>query len=330
MAEELRVSLKQVAAVAGVSIATASQALRRVGGTSTATAARIKAVADRLGYRPHPTLAALASARFRASSARRAEPVGVFMLRPNGAGGLLRLKTALHRDLQDLGYRAVIEVVASAERIPGRVRHWRHKGMRGALLLPVDDSRWDQSFPAEELAVVFCGGRFHHPCFDTVKTDVSRSVRDAFSRARARGARRVGLAPMRVGPGQLDDWLRRGAALACVDELPEAERIPPCCLPLDDGRGFVAWYRKHRPDLLIGFNQLLCWHLESAGLPRPGRDEFINLHAELGSPYPGPAEPFEEIARKAVELLDWKIRFSVVGKPESPVVLLVPPAWREG
>jgi len=60
MSEEARISLHDVAAAAGVSLATVDRVLHGRGGVRTRTIERVQAVVERLGYRPDPAAARLA------------------------------------------------------------------------------------------------------------------------------------------------------------------------------------------------------------------------------------------------------------------------------
>ena len=63
MTERRHVGIRDVARTAGVSITTVSHALNEKGGVSAETRARVRAVAEELGYRPDPRGRQLASGR---------------------------------------------------------------------------------------------------------------------------------------------------------------------------------------------------------------------------------------------------------------------------
>ena len=71
-------TLSEIAAKAGVSVATVSLALRGVGLVGRDTTERVKAIAEELGYRPNPLLASLATRRFRSRQSTEGTPLAIF------------------------------------------------------------------------------------------------------------------------------------------------------------------------------------------------------------------------------------------------------------
>src|SRR5690606_27321390 len=146
---EKSATLRDVAREAGVSLASASYALRGHRTVSAATQAKVAAVAARLGYRVNPQLAAFMQAR-RTGRSMRAD--ATIALVHGGAGkpregdgyfGLcLRGVNAL---AAERGY-AVDLVRWNAERDPGGrglTRVLEQRGIRGMLLVPPNNvSRW--------------------------------------------------------------------------------------------------------------------------------------------------------------------------------------------
>src|SRR5215212_8804577 len=96
------VTFRQIAKASGLAVATVSYALRNHPKIPPATIARVRAVADGLGYRPNPRVAALMA------HIRRARPVAsgdriafVWLSRP---GPYLRMHEGAKQRAQQLGY----------------------------------------------------------------------------------------------------------------------------------------------------------------------------------------------------------------------------------
>lgn len=104
-----RVTLRQIAERAGVSVACVSHALRGEKNAAPKTQARIQALAEGMGYRPDPILAALGSRAFRS---------------PEGGGGVpLMLLSSNRSYLKSQGAAYLIELNAVAPQYGYRILH---------------------------------------------------------------------------------------------------------------------------------------------------------------------------------------------------------------
>lgn len=74
----MRITLREIAKRAGVSVATVSLALRGRGEVARDRAENIRAIAEAMGYRPNPLRAALASKRFSNSKDLQGTPIAIF------------------------------------------------------------------------------------------------------------------------------------------------------------------------------------------------------------------------------------------------------------
>ena len=102
--------MKEVAREAGVHQTTVSLALRDHHSLPAATRARIRAVADRLGYRPNPLVSALMSVRRRGRASREGSTLAFLTAYPTRDGwrrsaNYQYLFEATSARARELGYR---------------------------------------------------------------------------------------------------------------------------------------------------------------------------------------------------------------------------------
>ena len=118
-------------------------------------------------------------------------------------------------------------------------------------------------------------------------------------------------------------------------QIPEEDRIPLFLFPSNDlasGKfAFLKWFKKHKPDALISFDQWVPGWLEEAGHKIPGDVGFV-VH-DWTSKMTGLAgidHRRNHVAAAAVDLVVTQLMQNEVGLPEAPRQILIPPVWRDG
>lgn len=329
-----RTSLRDVAKAAGVSVATASQALRNDRNSSRATCERVQRIASEIGYRANPMLAQLASRRFRGSKALANTPL-VFATDAKGqAPSYWRYLDELRECGERRGYVIVHEPIESAEYLRQAARRWYHKGVRGVIFGTFERDDWIEGIDWAPFSVVLLGGRCPRTLFNTVKADVVDAVRRSLDALASRVPGRIGAVLHHHEHELRDDVLREGTVRMWMERLSPERRVPIHFerfeVPYDEQRtNLDAWLRRYRPDGIAGFTLAFFQALNLRYLPGEGRLFMAINQDELGvSPtIPGAIEPIMLQARRAIDLLDGMIRHGEVGMPEQPVEILVPPEW---
>lgn len=329
-----------IAREAGVTKATVSMALRRDPRISAATGERVRAIAERLGYRPDPTLAAAAAARWRPATGRPGVTLAyVSQSEHPGIGpGLLHWQGALAR-AEALGYRLDcfhLDTYADAAALQ---RVLLARGIRGLVIGPFYSPAPLLTLDWERFCAVSCSLGHHQPLLHAVERDAFDGLRLAWQRVYEFGCRRPGLVIFQHTQLQVDDDDgRRAAVLLC-----RQERRPELCTrvpPLFYGRGetykatvrrLLAWYRRWRPDVIIGFNTMILGALRQAGIRVPEETAFVALVRVAGDPeVAGLREQAEDIGRGAVDLLDQALRTNQWGLPRVRVRHYLEPEWLDG
>jgi len=323
-------TLREVAKEAGVSLASASYALRGHPTVSAETQRTVAAVAARMGYRVNPQLAAFMQARRTGRSMRADATVALVY-----GGPKLPVEGASYFGLCLRGIRALavergyaldmIRWNASKDGAATKLaRVLDQRGIRGLLLMPADDvSRW--TLPLDWT-------RFFGVALDHSLTGVSvhrvtdhhaADMATALGRVKEAGWRRPGLV---LDPRNNDRTLemRLGAYLARVThDFPEA---PPPLLVASGTQRLAAvrgWMKTHRPDGILSTER--------------GLEDVIGKETPLVSltnytqaeKHPGILIDGEGVGRTAAFLL-----FSLLENPRTgtglrPQTILIEGRWQE-
>ena len=324
--------LKDVAADCGLSVTTVSDALRGTGSVSLATRERVRAAADRLGYKPDPMASGLRARRFSQASVRQSLPIIITSSAPPDAYGVTPV---LAKRATELGYAYRFEPLPEKPlAVTRHLRRWMNQGVAGVVfnglrpLLITELPEW------RHFGLVSCPGMAFPPPCHRVGTDPAAAVTMCVQALRAKGYRAIGLAISMHEPEIEDDRCRHAAALlAHAEALPGERLVPifrePFIAPTTPAR-FVEWFVRHRPDAVIGFNDIMRWWLEDSGWRGPRHYAFATLHYTPRPPDSGHDSMDEACARTTIELLDQMIRYRETGWPAHPRYTKVSSRWIEG
>jgi LacI family transcriptional regulator len=335
-----RVTLKMIAKEAGVSVSTVSMALRGQGKFDKDNVARIRAAADRLGYKPDPVLASLASRRFR--SGEQSEGHHLALLEFPSFGGETAASVSQYRECllahgRELGYAPYVYSTDEMRRYQDFSRLLYHRGTAAVVVTgqPFPDL-FEQQAHWDAFALAQCGRYRAILPLHTVRPNIFQAIQLSFRMARERGYCRIGFALGHHAEVLEDDMARYGAALAFIRQnLEPKDRIEPFFGYLNDMDGIVKWALKHRPDAVIGFSAGVWYALKDAGIRAPEDIGFICLHKPLAQDegdlrLSGLDQARESIARQALLLLDQNVRHGERGIPKHPRNILIPSTWVEG
>ncbi len=334
-----RVTLKTIAKEAGVSVSTVSVALRGQGRLDPQTVARVREVADALGYRPDPMLASLASRRFRSGEAAQGLSLALIefpVFEGDNETRANQYRDALQAHAKQLGYAPYVYPLEEIERYEDITRLLYHRGTVAAIItgqpklaIFKEPERW------ESFAIAQCGRYRNVLPSHTVRPNIFQAIQLSFEQAWNRGYRRIGFA-LGKHPDVLDDDLARfGAALAFLYHRSSVEdRIVPYFGDIDDDRAIIRWTREHRPDCVVSFSTGTWYHLRDEGFRIPDDIGFISLHLQKAEKHPnqiaGLNQARDEIARQTLFLIDQMVRHNERGIPDAPRNLLIQSEWVEG
>jgi LacI family transcriptional regulator len=336
-----RPTLNDIARALGYSKNTISLGLRGNPQIPAATRERIKAAADRLGYRPNAVVSQL-MAQLRSARTSR-----------------LQAKLALvnaNRDPEALKRHPTLPIyVAGCE---GRAaslgydfdRFWLHdpeltaerwlrildaRGIKGIVLVGLMDTNRlpDALEPVwRKLPCVVTGVRTRDPALSYCCVDHYNLALIAFERALALGYRRPGLV--------LDDVIdalveRRFSAGHITGQrmLPRSRQIPVFADVTGSGRAemFKAWLVRHKPDVIFTlYNSVIGW-LKAAGLGIPEDIGVIQLEWRSSRPdIAGMNQHNLATGEAAVDMVVSQIHNNEAGVPEFPRATMIGATWMDG
>lgn len=333
------ISLRDVARAAGVSLGTASQALRNVGTTSRATRARLQALARAMGYHPDPLMAQAALRHRLGRKGATCIPVGLLMSRMDVAEGpaAAQIATAdpLRQRLRELGYSITEWNVKRPGKLPELIRRWHFRGVRGVICLEFEEIRWIKDCLWPEISLLQIGGRYYEHFLHTIRTDGVWGMHLALENAALTG-RRIGVLLHTHPDRQVwDDDLRIALTEKTMRQARRGRYVPLQRLSFstpfeEQARQAAAWFRRHQPEIVIGYS--FCGYLLGSQGHQPGRD-FQLYCCVLDQRLPdrsGALEPLDAMYRAGAEMLDSMIRHREFGVPVVPHLLSLPPVWVEG
>jgi LacI family transcriptional regulator/LacI family fructose operon transcriptional repressor len=339
--------MNQLARIAGVHQSTVSRALRRDRSIPAETRQRIQALADRLGYRPHPLVSALVALRRRRRAPRfdatiafvstaPARPLPA--VEPGARSPSMSLSSQLYFEgakvrAEKLGYRLEMFSLGpdlSSRRLDEIIET---RNIPGVIIGALPEGLGNFTLNWRRFCTVVIEYTFTHPEFDRVVYDSYRGMREIMAECRRYGHRRVGLTLFAVGD-ERTEGLNRAAYWAEQTSSDFFVPIPPLIQPQWDGEMFLAWQSRHRPDVIVTSN-LFYYPLEAwcaARGIRIGRDlQLVNINTlESNQVISGIFQNPTDIGAKAVQMLVEKINSNEYGIPTVRHTTLTPGQWVKG
>ncbi|MET0262895.1 MAG: LacI family DNA-binding transcriptional regulator [Rariglobus sp.] len=330
-----RITIAEVARRAGVSRAAVSYALRDDPNIAAATRAKIRKVADALGYRPDPTLAKLMAHLHGGRGRRYAGKLAFLNVHPDA--DYLRQTSAL-RDFfksaavraDELGYEAEEFWLHEPGRTSKRLAQMLiARGIRGVVV--GSSGRRDSviDFPWAKFAAVTVGYSVASPAMHRVVTHHYRNTRLALREAVQRGAKKIGFVSGREGEAAMED-LHLAAFLAYQEGVPVELQVPPLRSDKPTSQELKTWFMQHRPDVVLSPSLGAAAFVEAA-IRIPDEMRLVKLllwddDAGTAGVLPG----YERLGGAAVNLLVAQLQHEEWGAPVDPKIVQVEGRWRDG
>jgi len=330
-------TIRTIARAARVSPMTVSLALRDHPNAAAATRLRVQRIAAKLGYRPDPTIAKLMthlrtqrSNRLQAAlcclttfAQMEAEPYpnAIFQGAKERAGEL-----GYSMDLMNVGQDAT----ATPERFE---RILRARGVQGVLLLPMAHSgefrgvtRWEQfSVVSSTLSVTA-------PITHRVIPNAFDNLLELCRQLGARGYRKLGLVITHEHDLRVSH--RFTAAMAWHNRYAGVMPVEPLVLVKSINAEFPVWFRRQKPDAIIGYSEHELMEIEKLLPAKDCRRTLLvstsKARAEDNIKYPGIDERPGEIGRASADLLASLVQHGDRGLPLIPRVTMITGAFVVG
>lgn len=343
-ADAPRITLKMVAAEAGVHYSTVSLALNGHPSIPPATREHIRDVAERMGYRPDPLLASLVAYRMRKRRPTSQGVLGWVDMWPSGLGGR-RLYPALWAGAagraERLGWKLEEFQSASLGIGPERLsRMLRSRGIDGLLIPPMPGERTALELEWAAFSAITIGTTLGSPHLHRVLPHQVHNMQMLMRTLRDMGYARPGLAfDHTLNERTLHYW--SAAYLDAQTTLPKARRVAPFEIRSDDkGSGLLAWVGRWRPDVIIATRAAeVRLALEKAGMRIPSDIGIVSpafpteswrAAGELPDGLSGIDERFDIIGATAVDTLVGLIHRHERGVPEHAMHIMIEGRWTPG
>lgn len=328
-----RISIRDIAQAVGLHHTTVSLALRNSPLLKKETKEKIQAEAGRLGYKPDPMLAALTAYR---QSKRKAAFHAVIAWINNWPDRAALLTNPVYRGYFDgafaraseLGYVLQDFWMHEKGMTPAKLqRILRARNISGLLLAPQPQSRIHVGLDFQEFSAVTFGYSMQPRNLHLVTNHHAQTMDLVIAKLVDLGYRRPGYC---IAPGSDEGgnyiWISRLHHL--YTKYPQLAQIPR---PLSaEKKPFAKWLKDCKPDVLIGFNDLLP-KVEELGCNVPGGVGFASMAAVVREPRISGANQNDMLIGKiAVELLAGMIQRGEQGAPEVPIRTLVDSSWFPG
>jgi DNA-binding LacI/PurR family transcriptional regulator len=318
-------TLKDIARETGLAVSSVSYALRGAPNVPEATAARVKAAAERLGYRMNARVAELMAQVRRGRGASEGDRLALLWVEGRPARGLGRdVAEGAKARAAERGYGLEEFSLKEAGGNPRRLADiLSARGIPGVVLGPVfDRAQAEMEWPWERFAMAVIGTAEWNAPLSRAAHHHYEAMRLALDWLRKAGARRPAAwlhaeTNERAHRGWQAAWLAYGETGA-APRLWLAESEPT-------GRQIEAWLARVDPDAVVLGDAGEAARLKAAGWS--GRVVTLDRRARSGMA--GVDQGYETIAGHAVDLVVAQLQRNERGPPETPRALLFPGRWVE-
>jgi DNA-binding LacI/PurR family transcriptional regulator len=334
-------TIRQLAALCGVSRTTVSLALRNHPSLPADTRTRIQKMATAHGYRQDPVVSSL-MAQLRTSRAKR---------------GVERIAYFTTWDTRD-GWRKpgnennyFLGAVWRAEKLGYEIEHiWARepgvttarlskilytRAIRGIILAPFANPRSHITMDWKHFATAAISHTLVRPLVHRASHGHYNGMFLALRHLRHHGYRRIGFATRleqseRVG----GSWL--AALLVYQQSIPAENRIAPLLSPVPTNAGmdkaaFKKWVQAEKPDVVVSNLSDVLDILVGMGLRVPEDIGYASIDlVHKDSPWSGIDQQAHEVGAATVDLVVTQLQNNEFGLPKSPKTVYLDGLWREG
>jgi LacI family transcriptional regulator len=296
----------------------------------------VEAVAAELGYRRMPLVSALFSSIRNARHSGYAGNLGfVFIKSAEVAVPLpfqVKLLEGAKAKARELGFKLELHGYDPAREPLARLqRVLLARGVVGLVIVHVQKQADFSALDWAQFTAVQFDTPLVYPELNTVGVDHHRSLFAVLRAMAARGYKRMGM----FIELHKDERLRFRWSSAFLgyqhSRFAEAEEVPVLEVERLERGAFLRWFRRYRPDLLVGHHAKALEWLREDGFRVPEEVGYVALNQlEAGGDCAGLDLVPEEQGALAVEALVAQLLRFERGVPARPSSILIEARWREG
>ena len=328
--------MQQIADEAGVSRMSVSLAMRNSPKISPATAARIRAIAERLGYRPNPLVSALMTQLRHSKEVRKPSTIAYVTAYPTADGwrrtgpfveffeGARARAGALGYDLEEWWLRKPGLTEARLSDI------LYTRNIHGVLIAPLPLSGGEVNLDWQKFAGASIGYSLTAPLIHRASNDQYGTITTALRELTRLGYRRIGLAISEESDLRVKHYWSAGV-LVYQQSIPFVERVPSLLTTGPFSKEFAGWFERYRPEVVLGLAQQCARVMSDLGVSAPGDAGFVHLAlSKEDTGLAGMNQNSELVGAAAVDLIDAQLRRNERGVPKFPKSQLIPSYWVPG
>ncbi len=328
-------TLRQLAALAGVSRTTISLALRNHPSIPVSTRDRIQAIARQNGYRNDPLVTTLMNELRKSRKNRFVEKIA-YLTNWNTEDEWRKSPNEVHfyegarRRSGELGY----EIEAIWARQPGVTKARLSKilyarGIRGVIIAPLLRPLGHFTLDWAQLAASTIS-------YTIFKPNLHRCTHSHFSgmlmtlrTLKHHGYKRIGLAYLADSDQRVNHgW--QGAYLHHYYNKPPDRRLEPLLITRWDQAQFIEWFERNKPDVVVSNYEEPLYYLKKMGYRVPQDMGYANLDLVPGSNYSGIDQLPDNVGAVAVDLVARQLQNNEFGLPPHALTVQVDGLWRNG
>jgi LacI family transcriptional regulator len=332
-------TMSDLAKAAGVSKMTVSLALRGHEKISVATRERVRALAEKMGYRPNPLVQTLMANLRSTRPANYHSTIAWITAFPTRDGWSQHWvykhyhQGALARAAA-LGYK-IEPFWALAPHMTGGslTRMLRARGIRGLIIPPIASPGTRLDIAWEHFSCATIGYSFMEPRLHRAAANLREGMSRTLSECERRGFKRIGFAiPADTDHRVNHSWL--AGYLAWQQFIPKKDRIPVLIVAGRLHESVPDWLNKYRPDVIISPNTEFTTWLPSLGKRIPEDIGFVTVsrpdNNKAATKISGISQNDQTIGEAAVDLVVSQLQHNETGIPVYPRVVLTDGFWNEG
>ncbi|HTZ21670.1 MAG TPA: LacI family DNA-binding transcriptional regulator [Opitutaceae bacterium] len=204
------------------------------------------------------------------------------------------------------------------------------RGIRGVLIMPAWHMPDFMQMNWANYTGVYTDYLIDLPALHSVCPDHPRAMMGVMAQLEERGYRRPGLVLLEQESNRLQHrW--EAAFLAYLHWHPTITTLPPLMLAEMAPGPFVRWFKKNRPDVVLGHRtEIISWMKEcGARLPETCGFCCLNIHMNT-MPCAGLDQQPYHVGVRSIEIVISQLYRNEYGIPEMPCNTTVPSRWVDG
>jgi LacI family transcriptional regulator len=335
MSERYKVSMRDIAKAAGISVSAVSLALKNSSKVSRKRKEEIVRIARAMGYRPDPRITELMEHLRISRPQRTSSSIGIII--PE----LTREELSSYPPIKEMidgvkkiasfaGFGLDTLYLSSPGMSMSRARGiFAARGIRGVLVAPFASGVAEIDLDCEDLCVATVGYSIVKPHLHRACPNYLQMMDEILDECTRLGYRRIGLI-MTYNEGGTGHKLFASSFLYYQSKIPEDLHIPILPKPMISAENTSEWFDRYRPDVIISAGASYDLLL-SIGKRIPQDVAFVSIDvSEAPTDAAGANHRYDLVGMEAFKLLMTSINLNLTGVAETPKTVMVDSHLQQG